>query len=480
MRQMGYRVIDLLLDYWSRLPQQPIGRRPTHAELAPLLTELLPTTPQPFETVLQAFQQRVLPNIVNVDHPRYFAFVPAPNNYVGALADALAAGMNIFVGTWMVGAGATQVERVVVDWLRQLLGMPETAGGLFVSGGSVANLVALTAARQHHLGEATDPTQPIENIDHERLARSVVYFSDQTHSCVVRALRLLGFRKEQMRVLPADEQFRLPLDALRAQLRADREAGWQPFCVVANAGTTNTGAVDPLPELVALCRQEGLWLHVDGAYGAAMVLTDEGKRLLEGIGEVDSLAIDPHKGFYQPMAAGCVLVREFEHLSRAFRILPPYLQDKERMTAPHGEVDLCDYGVELSRGFRALKLWMSLKVYGIDAFRGALTHNLQLARYAEQRLRERAHWQIISPATLGIVAFRYAPADLSEEQVDALNRALVDAMLTDGFALVSSTVLRGRVALRMCTLNPRATEADVDGTIERLDRFAQLYHADLA
>ncbi|MCS7066534.1 MAG: aminotransferase class V-fold PLP-dependent enzyme, partial [Fimbriimonadales bacterium] len=402
------------------------------------------------------FQQKVLPNIVHVDHPRYFAFVPAPNNYVGALADTLAAGMNIFVGTWMVGAGATQVERVVIDWLRQLLGMPETAGGLFVSGGSVANLVALTAARQHQLGDDC--------------SRGVAYFSDQTHSCIERALRLLGFRKEQLRVLPADGQFRLPLPTLQAQIEADRTAGWQPFCIVANAGTTNTGAVDPLPELVALCRREGLWLHVDGAYGAAMILTEEGKRLLEGIGEVDSLAIDPHKGFYQPMMAGCTLVREFEHLRDAFRILPPYLQDKERGLPG---IDLCDYGVELSRSFRALKLWMSLKVFGLEAFRQAMEQNLHLARYAEGLLRKRAHWQIVSPATLGIVAFRYAPPHLTDEQADALNRALVEAMLADGFALVSSTQLRGRATLRMCPLNPRATEADVEGTIQRLDRFAQ-------
>jgi aromatic-L-amino-acid decarboxylase len=455
MRQMGYRVVDMLVDYWQQLPHQPIGSRPPREVLEPLLAEPIPTTPQPFDQVLQEFQQKVLPHIVHVDHPRYFAFVPAPITMWGALADALTAGMNIFVGTWMVGAGATQVERVVVDWLRQLLGMPESAGGLFVSGGSMANLVALTAARQHQLGAD--------------FSHGTVYFSDQTHSCVERALRILGFRQEQMRILPADEQFRLPLDALKAQIARDRAAGWQPFCIVANAGTTNTGAVDPLPELVQLCQREGLWLHVDGAYGAAMILTEEGKRRLQGIGEVDSLAIDPHKGFYQPMAAGCVLVREFEHLRDAFRILPPYLQDKEQGLPG---IDLCDYGVELSRGFRALKLWMSLKVFGLEAFRQAMEHNLHLARYAETKLRALNHWQIVSPATLGIVAFRYAPPELPDEAADALNRALVDKMMQDGFAMVSSTVLRGRITLRMCPLNPRATEADVDETIARLNHFA--------
>jgi aromatic-L-amino-acid decarboxylase len=252
MRQMGYRVIDLLVDYWQTLPDRPIGNRAERATLEPLLAEPTPTAPQPFEQVLDEFLRKVLPNIIKVDHPRYFAFVPAPNEYVGVLADLLSAGMNIFVGTWMVGAGATQVERVVIRWLCDWFGLTDTAGGLFVSGGSVANLVCLAAARQRYP---------------DALARGRVYYSDQTHSCVARAWRILGLREEQMCILPADEQFQIPLDALQAQIRRDREAGYLPFCVVANAGTTNTGAVDPLNALADLCAEEGLWLHADGAYG---------------------------------------------------------------------------------------------------------------------------------------------------------------------------------------------------------------------
>ncbi|MCS7273727.1 MAG: aminotransferase class V-fold PLP-dependent enzyme [Fimbriimonadales bacterium] len=454
MRQMGYRVVDTLVAYWQSLPARPIGTRPAPAMLEALLNEPTPTTPQPFEQVLNEFLEKVLPHIIKVDHPRYFAFVPAPNDYVGVLADFLAAGMNIFVGTWMVGAGASQVERVVIRWLCDWFDLPETAGGLFVSGGSVANLVCLAAARQRYP---------------DALTRGRVYYSDQTHSCVARAWRILGLREEQLCVLPADEQFQIPLEALRKQIQRDRADGWQPFCVVANAGTTNTGAVDPLEALADLCAEEGLWLHADGAYGAAAILTEEGKRRLRGIHRLDSLAVDPHKWLYQPMMAGCALVRDFEHLRAAFRILPPYLQDKERGATG---VDFCDYGVELSRSFRALKVWMALKVRGVDAFRQAMEWNLHLARVAEQALRQLPHWQIVSPATMGIVAFRYAPPTLSEGQADALNRALVDKMIEDGFGMVSSTILRGRVTLRMCTLNPRATEEDVRETVRRLHQFA--------
>ncbi|MFQ3610778.1 MAG: aspartate aminotransferase family protein [Fimbriimonadales bacterium] len=454
LRQAGYKVIDTLVDYWQNLHERPIGRRPTRAEMEALLSEPIPTEPQPFEQVLNEFLDKVLPNIVKVDHPRYFAFVPAPNNPIGVLADTLAAGMNIFVGTWMVGAGATQVERVVVDWLRQMLGMPDTTGGLFVSGGSVANLVGLTAAR-HQYPNA--------------LQNGTVYYSDQTHSCVPRALRMLGFREEQLRVIPSDEQFQLPLQRLQERIARDRAEGWEPFCVVGNAGTTNTGAVDPLEALADLCEREGLWLHVDGAYGASAILTAEGHTRLKGIERVDSLAVDPHKWLYQPMMAGCVLVREMRHLYEAFHILPAYLQDKEGK----GGVDLCDYGVELSRNFRALKLWMSLKVFGVDAFRQAMEHNLALARYAEELIRSLPHWRVVSPATMGIVAFRYEPQGYTPEASDALNRALVEAMLNDGFALVSSTVLKGRVALRMCTLHPHATFDDVKETLRLLNHFAQ-------
>jgi len=454
LRQAGYKVIDTLVDYWQTLHQRPIGRRPTLDEMEALLNEPLPTQPQPSEQVLNEFLEKVLPNVVKVDHPRYFAFVPAPNNPIGVLADTLAAGMNFFVGTWMVGAGATQVERVVITWLKQILGMPEQAGGLFVSGGSVANLIGLSAARQHYP---------------HALRKGTIYYSDQTHSCVARALRLLGFGTEQIRVVACDEQFQLPIERLREQIARDRAEGWEPFCVVGNAGTTNTGAVDCLEALAELCEQEGLWLHVDGAYGASAILTEEGRARLKGIERSHSLAIDPHKWLYQPMMAGCVLVREPRYLYEAFHILPPYLQDKEGRAG----IDLCDYGIELSRNFRALKLWMSFKVFGIEAFRQAMEHNLALARYAEQLLHTMPCWRIVSPATMGIVAFRYEPEGASPEAVDTLNRALVDAMLDDGFALISSTVLRGRVALRMCTLHPHATYDDVAETLRRLHQFAQ-------
>lgn len=451
MRQVGYRVVDMIVEHFSTLRQVPLGRRGERAELARRLQEPIPQQGTPIGQVLEQFQRDVLSHLIHVDHPRYFAFIGSPSNFVGAMADALAAGFNVFAGTWMVGSGAAQVELVVIDWLRQLVGFPKSGGGLFVSGGSMANLIALATARHIHLGDD--------------FQQATVYFSDQTHSAVERGLKVLGFRQERLRRLPSDENFRLPLNTLQEQIAADRRAGLKPFCVVANVGTTNTGAIDPLPELAPLCRAEGLWLHADGAYGAAAVLCEKGKQLLRGIEQLDSLAIDPHKWLYQPHECGCVLVRDFRWLKDTFRILPDYLRDKERAAE---EVDFCDYGIQLSRAFRALKVWMSFKTFGLEAFRRAVERTLSLGEYAETCLRQLPHWEVVAPATLGIVAFRCAPPSLSPEAADQLNRRLVEAMIEDGFAMVSSTLLRGRVALRMCTINPRATEEDIHQTVQRL------------
>ncbi len=456
MRAFGYRIIDAIVEHFEQLPEKRPSRRGTRAQLEALLREPLPERGQDPERVLEQVLSAVFTNMMHVDHPRFFAFVPSPSNFVGAMADALAAGFNPFLGSWFSGSGPAQLELVVVDWLRQLVGLPESAGGLFVSGGSVANLTALAAARHVAL--------------QDRLHGALVYFSDQTHSAVVRALRLLGFAPEQMRQLPSDDSFRLPVEELRAAIGRDRAAGLRPFAVVANVGTTNTGAVDPLPELACLCRQEGLWLHADGAYGAAAVLVPEGRALLEGLAEVHSLALDPHKWLFQPIEAGCVLVREAQWLKDTFRILPEYLQDVHRLEQA---VNFCDYGIQLTRGFRALKLWMSLKVFGLDRFRQAVARGLHLAETAEQRLADSGRWEIVSPAQLGIVCFRYRDPRRSAQQLECLHRELVERMVEDGYAVLTSTLLRGRTVLRLCTINPRTSEREIEETITRLERLAQ-------
>ena len=448
MRAFGYRVVDCLIDHFSGLPGERAALTAARTDLEQVLREPLPEQGSDPARVLEQVTAQVFPSTCHVDHPRFFAFVPSPGNFIGAMADALASGFNPFVGTWLAGSGPAEVELVTVDWLREMCGLPETAGGLFVSGGSMANLTALAVARDTRLAAEG--------------GRGCIYYSDQTHSSIDRALAVLGFRPEQMRRLPSDEHYRLPPEACAAAVAEDRAAGRMPFCVIANAGTTNTGAVDPMPELARFCSEQGLWLHADGAYGAAAMLSERGRRAMTGIDLVDSLSLDPHKWLFQPFDCGCVILRDRQLLRDTFRILPDYLRDAHRLRE---EVNFCDYGIELTRNFRALKLWMSLKVFGAAAFRAAIERGFELAEIAERRLRQSGQWEILSPAQMAIVAFRHAGDD-------ALNARLAADLKAGGYAFLSTTSLGGRTALRLCTINPRTTDEDVLGTIERLESAA--------
>lgn len=308
MRQLGYRVVDQLVEHFENLASKPAMRVSPRAELETKLREPLPEQPAPVDALLEQLQRDVWSNIGNIQHPRFFAFIPSPSNFVSVMADALAAGFNPFAGNWLEGAGTSQIELVTIDWLREMCGLPETAGGLFVSGGSMANLTALMTACRAKLDGRSE--------------NAIVYFSDQTHSSIEKALRISGFAREQIRKLPSDDAFRLQIKSLRQAVAQDRADGKQPFCVIANSGTTNTGAVDPLNDLADLCAQEDLWLHVDGAYGAAACLTERGKKLLAGIERADSLSLDPHKWLFQPFEIGCVLVRDARLLKKPFTRWP--------------------------------------------------------------------------------------------------------------------------------------------------------------
>ncbi len=452
MRTLGYLVVDTLVEHFAGLGAGPVGAKGRRPDLESLFREPVPERGTDAARLVRYLTGTVFATMMHVDHPRFFAFVPSPGNFVSAMADALASGFNGFIGTWFGGSGPAQIELVTIDWLRQLCGLPERAGGLFVSGGSMANLTALAAARHARLKYDIRP--------------ATIYCSDQTHSSIERALRVLGFSPSQIRKLPSDDRFRLPLAALEREVAADRALGRTPFCVIANAGATNTGAVDPLPELAGFCRREKLWLHADGAYGAAAVICERGRRLLEGLDLVDSLSLDPHKWLFQPFEIGCVLLRDAHMLKDAFRIMPEYLRDVHRFEE---EVNFCDYGIQLTRNFRALKLWLSLKVFGLAAFRAAVDRGFELAEVAEARLRESASWEIVTPAQMGIVSFRYRAPGVSDAELDGINERIAAAVTAGGFAALASTTLRGRTTLRLCTINPRATDEDIRETIARLE-----------
>jgi glutamate/tyrosine decarboxylase-like PLP-dependent enzyme len=439
MRRLGYRVVDLVVDHLAGRG----GSAAAHwAPAGDLIAELGGPVPRAGSDADAALDRmvRALAYKQHLDHPRYFARVPGPSSYAAILGDWLATGFNATATSWATAPGPSAIEYVVLDWLRSLLGLPEGTDSVMVSGGATANLTALAAAR----GVA---------------GPGVAYLSDQTHSVLPRGLRLLGVPAEDVRILASDEELRFDLPALAAAVAADRAAGRRPWLVAATAGTTNTGAIDPLDELADFCAAQGLWLHVDGAYGGPVALTDEGRAAMSGLARADSLVLDPHKWLFQPVDAGCVFIRRPGTLLETFSVDPEYLTD---VTARSGLGDYRNRSPEMTRRARAVKLWLTFTVYGLERIRAAISTCLDLARYAEARLRESEHWDLVTPAQCGIVTFALRGADAAEHQARAA------ALAADGRAAVTTTTLRGRSVLRLCLINPLTTCEDVDSTLRAL------------
>ena len=449
MRAMGYRVVDTIVDHLTTLKDKPATGQSDWESLEAALAGPLPEDGAPTDEVMDLLDRELFPNIMYTNHPRFFAFVPSPSNFVGVMADALASGFNVITCDWLEATAATVIEHATVEWIRQFSGFPEGAGGLFTSGGSVANLTALAVARRVMLDG--------------RMDKAVAYCSDQTHGSNQKALRILGFQPEQLRKVTSDNRLRMDTAALATAVATDRAAGLRPFCVIGNAGTTNTGAADPLDAIADLCAAEDLWFHIDGAYGAAAVLTERGRSALTGLGRAHSLAIDPHKWLFQPFEIGCVLVREAHWMPATFSLEQEYMQDA---TVAGREINYADYGIQLSRSFRALKLWMTIKVHGMAAIRAGVDHGLDLAEHAERVLKESPDFEVVTPASLAVVGFAFRCDD-----PERVHPAMIEALVDDGHAMVSSTLLGGRSVLRLCTINPRTTFADIDSTIAVLAKL---------
>jgi len=449
MRRAGYATVDALVARLADPEGDPVLRRAGAADMRTRLSGPPPEQPGDYGAVLTRVLADVLPYAARTDHPGYLAFIPSFTTWPAALAELTAAAANPYCGAWMESAGATQVELEVIDWFRGWVGLPASTAGVLVNGGSAANMTALLVAR-----EAVGGPSP----------GSVLYVSDQAHSSLARTARAMGLRPDQVRVLPTDDRWRLRPETVAAAVRADREAGRVPFALCASAGSTNTGAVDPLAGLADVCAAEGLWLHVDAAYGGFAALTAKGRAALAGIDRADSVTLDPHKWLYQPMECGCVLIRDGARLERTFAIHPDYLDGDAVQGA--GEVNFADRGLQLSRGFRALKVWVTVHTFGLSAFRACIQRNLDLAEYAEGLIRDCPELTVMAPATLGIVCFRREWPGCDEAETERRGTALADELERGGTALVSTTRLAGRHAVRLCILNPTTTAGHVRQVIE--------------
>lgn len=459
MTEFGYSVVDAIVQHMDGQNEKRPVTQATREEMDRIFLEEAPESPLDSNEVLNFVLEKVLKPSPIVSHPKFYSFVPGPSNYVSVMADALATGFNIFSGGWMASPAAAELEIVSIGWLLRMFGLPfRKGGGIFTSGGSMANLTAIATARRIKCGDD--------------FSKAVIYLSDQAHSSNIKAIRILGFTKHQVRIIPTDMEFKISLNKLKNAIARDKIEGLNPFCLIASAGTTNTGSVDPLDVLATLCKKEDIWFHIDGAYGGFAILSKKGKLSLKGIEKADSLTVDPHKWFFQPYEIGCLLVRNSKWLKSTFTEKPEYLRDIEGNTS---ELNFYDHGIELTRRFRALKFYMSIKTFGLTAFRKAITYNIELAEAVEELLRTSGNWEIISPATLAVINFRYNPIglELDEERLDALNHYISDRIIQTNDAMLATTVINKQVVLRMCLINPRSTLKGVTETLNLCTNIAK-------
>ncbi len=456
MLDLARKAAELVVERIDGLPKENAWEGEFRHELENWLLEEPPEAGRPAAEVIEQAARDILPIATRLDHPRCFGFVPTAPTWPGVLADFMAAGYNANACTWLVASGPSQLELVVIDWLRRWLGYPESAGGLLTSGGSAASLDAFVAAR--------------EAADHPE--RMTVYMSDQSHSAHIRAAKIIGVRPECVRLLPSDDQFRLDMEALARAVADDRAAGFNPIAVCANAGASSTGAIDLIGAMADYCEAEGIWLHVDAAYGGFAVVTERGKELLRGIERADSIGLDAHKWFFQPYEAGCLLVKDLSTLEHAFGVHHDILQDTI-WGANHP--NFSDRGLQLSRSVRALKIWMSVQTFGLAAFRQAVSKGMKLADQAEEYVQASQTLEMLTPVSLSIACFRVNPADmdLDEESLEEVNRTVLAQVFWDDHAFVSSTLLHGTFSLRMCIVNHTTTWDDVRETLEAIERFGR-------
>jgi glutamate/tyrosine decarboxylase-like PLP-dependent enzyme len=456
-RRLGYRAIDLLADHLASLSSSPC-RSPVPADVQhALMRQRLPEDPSEPDALLDYVASTIFRYPMGNGSPRFFGWVNSPPAPAGVLAELLAAGLNPSVAGG--DHAATYLEHAVLIWMREIVGVPSWRGGILTSGGSVANLIGLAVMR--HVKSAGDVRAHGLSVAGPAL---VVYTSTEGHSCIQKAVELLGIGYANLRRVPVTSQWRMDVPALTEQIVQDRAAGLMPACVAATVGTVNTGAIDPLFEIADVCKAHNLWFHVDAAYGGPAALLPELSALYRGIEKADSLAVDPHKWMYVPVECGCALVRDAAAMRDTFSLVPPYLRDETSLPW------FSEFGIQQSRGFRALKLWFLLKQIGLNGYRLSIARDIRLAGTLRQRLHESPDFEIVASGPLSITCFRYCPEALvgNEAALNRLNRRLLDLVQTGGEVFLTGTELAGRFVLRACIVNFRTAEQDLDvlvGTI---------------
>ncbi len=456
MRSMVEEAMSRIVGHIESLADQPAAMIEEGPALARSLVEPLPEAGTPYGELLDFLFERVVPCSFNTAGPGYLAYIPGGGLFHSAVADLIADSVNRYVGVWLAAPGLVQLETNVVRWFCDFIGYPQRAGGVLTTGGSLANLTAIVTARRERLPE--------------QFFGGTIYTSDQTHHSVQKAAVLAGFPPTNVREIPSDDRFCIRIDELVRHIEEDREAGFTPFFIVGNGGTTNTGAVDDLEAVADVAEREKMWLHIDAAYGGFFVLTERGRTVLRGIDRADSVTLDPHKGLFLPYGTGSLLVRDAEALRRAHTTFADYMP---AMQEEHDLVDFCQISPELSRDFRGLRVWLPIKMHGIEPFRQNLDEKLDLTEWATVELEKIPEIEVLTKPQLSLVAFRLSPAELGPEELNGLNQDFLDRINRRKRVWLTGTAARGRFALRICVLSFRTHRDRMEACLEDVREAAR-------
>jgi aromatic-L-amino-acid/L-tryptophan decarboxylase len=471
-RKLGYQMIDAIADYYSTIRERRIISENSSGEIEAQFKEGLPFRGQDPKEILQEWTKRLLPNATHLGSPRYFGFVNGSGTMMSVIAAALSTSVNMNAGGWKAGPMATEIERRAIAWIAELIDYPTDCGGLFVGGGTIANFSALLVALRNVAGYDTTA----EGLQSDnRKGQFKLYMSDhEGHVSIVKAADMLNLGRNAIRRVPSNEDLTMNTAALEAMLEEDTKAGHIPFCVVAQVGSINIGAIDPLEDIARICAERRIWFHADGACGAFGAMLPEKKQLFKGMEKADSVTLDPHKWLYIAYECGCLLVRDQEKLRRTFSTSAPYLQGT--LPSDYNGMNYFDYGPQMSRGFNALKVWMTIKHYGKEGYQTLLRQNILCAEHLHHRVRTSMDFVPLHQPELFIYSFRFFPAELKEHAnradldtyLDTLNQKITDELMATGFAFLMTSKVKGHIVIRFSICSHRTTLEDIDAVFVQL------------